>query len=42
MVDSAYRVKPGDIVTLKLPLDKVHLFDGETGLTLHPDAAVIN
>jgi hypothetical protein len=24
-------------VSLVLPLDKVHLFDGETGLTLAPD-----
>jgi multiple sugar transport system ATP-binding protein len=42
VVDSAHRVKPGDIVTLVLPLDKLHLFDGETGLTLAPDVAVVN
>ena len=42
VVDSAHRVRPGDIVNLVLPLDKLQLFDGETGLTLHPDAAVIN
>ena len=42
VVDSAHRVKPGDIVNLTLPLSKLQLFDGETGLTLHPDAAVIN
>jgi multiple sugar transport system ATP-binding protein len=41
IVDSSHRVRPGDIVTLILPLDKVHLFDGESGLTLHPDAAVV-
>ena len=41
VVDSAHRVKPNDIVNLVLPLDKLHLFDGETGLTLRPDAAVV-
>jgi multiple sugar transport system ATP-binding protein len=40
IVDSAHRVRPGDIVRLVLPLDKLHLFDAETGLTLAPDAAV--
>ena len=42
VVDSAHRVKPGDIVNLVMPLSKLHLFDGETGLTLHPDVAVID
>ena len=42
VVDSAHRVKPNDIVNLVLPLDKLHLFDGETGLTLAPDVAVVN
>ena len=28
--DSEHRVRPGDIVNLVLPLDKLHLFDGET------------
>jgi multiple sugar transport system ATP-binding protein len=37
IVGSEHRVRPGDIVSLVLPLDKVHLFDGETGLTLAPD-----
>ena len=36
IVDSSHRVRPGDIVNLVLPLDKVHLFDGESGLTLAP------
>jgi multiple sugar transport system ATP-binding protein len=31
IVDSDHRVKPGDIVNLTIPLDKVHLFDTETG-----------
>ena len=41
IVDSSHRVRPGDIVTLVLPLEKLHLFDGETGLTLAPDVAVV-
>jgi multiple sugar transport system ATP-binding protein len=40
IVDSEHRVRPGDIVSLVLPLDKLHLFDGETGLTLAPDIAM--
>ncbi|MEO8572143.1 MAG: TOBE domain-containing protein, partial [Chloroflexota bacterium] len=40
IVGSEHRVKPDDIVNLVLPLDKLHLFDGETGLTLAPDVAV--
>jgi multiple sugar transport system ATP-binding protein len=42
VVDSEHRVRPGDIVNLVLPLDKLHLFDGESGLTLAPDVAVVN
>ncbi len=34
IVDSEHRVRPGDIVNLVLPLEKLHLFDGEIG----PDA----
>jgi multiple sugar transport system ATP-binding protein len=41
IVDSEHRVRPGDIVNLILPLEKLHLFDGESGLTLHPDVAVV-
>jgi multiple sugar transport system ATP-binding protein len=41
IVGSEHRVRPGDIVNLVLPLDKLHLFDGETGLTLAPDIAVV-
>jgi multiple sugar transport system ATP-binding protein len=40
IVDSEHRVRPGDIVNLVLPLDKLHLFDAESGLTLAPDVAV--
>jgi multiple sugar transport system ATP-binding protein len=31
IVDSSFRVKPGDKVALKLPADKLHLFNIETG-----------
>ena len=40
IVDSEHRVRPGDIVNLVIPLDKLHLFDAESGLTLAPDVAV--
>ena len=30
IVDSEHRVQPGDIVNLVIPLEKLHLFDGET------------
>ncbi len=42
IVGSEHRVRPGDIVNLALPLDKLHLFDGESGLTLAPDAVVVS
>ncbi len=35
VVDSSYRIKPGDVLDLKVPLDKIHLFDPESGLSLH-------
>ena len=41
IVGSEHRVRPGDIVNLVLPLDKLHLFDGESGLTLAPDVALV-
>jgi multiple sugar transport system ATP-binding protein len=41
IVDSSHRVRPGDIVNLTLPLEKLHLFDAETGLTLAPDVALV-
>ncbi|MFP5343196.1 MAG: ABC transporter ATP-binding protein [Candidatus Limnocylindria bacterium] len=31
IVNSSHRVRPGDIVSLTIPLDKLHLFDAETG-----------
>ena len=41
IVDSSHNVRPGDIVTMVLPLDKLHLFDGESGLTLAPDVVAV-
>ncbi|HET7676925.1 MAG TPA: sn-glycerol-3-phosphate ABC transporter ATP-binding protein UgpC [Candidatus Limnocylindrales bacterium] len=34
IVDSAHRIRPGDVVDFKVILDKVHLFDDETGASL--------
>jgi multiple sugar transport system ATP-binding protein len=34
IVESSQRVKPGDVVDMYVPLDKVHLFDDENGLAL--------
>jgi multiple sugar transport system ATP-binding protein len=34
VVSSSHRVKPGDVIDLKLPLEKLHLFDKESGAAL--------
>ncbi len=34
IVDSEHRVRPGDIIELVIPLEKVHLFDRETNETI--------
>jgi multiple sugar transport system ATP-binding protein len=34
IVDSANRVRPGDVVQLRLPVEKLHLFNAETGASL--------
>jgi multiple sugar transport system ATP-binding protein len=34
IVDSSHRVRPGDSVQLRLPVDKLHLFNLETGVSL--------
>jgi len=34
IVPSAHRVRPGDVLDLKLPLSKLHLFDTEDGAAL--------
>jgi ABC-type sugar transport system ATPase subunit len=39
VVDSSHRVKPGDVVDLKLPLEHLHLFDKESGDALALQAA---
>ncbi|MFN8630514.1 MAG: sn-glycerol-3-phosphate ABC transporter ATP-binding protein UgpC [Chloroflexota bacterium] len=39
IVDSSHRVKPGDSLALKLPADKLHLFNVETGDALAKAAA---
>ena len=42
IVDSEHRVRPGDVIKLTIPLDKLHLFDGETGEALTTDRAAAN
>ena len=34
IVDSSHNVRPGDVVTLHLPVEKLHLFNAETGASL--------
>ena len=34
IVDASHRVKPGDVLELYVPLEKVHLFDAEEGKAL--------
>jgi multiple sugar transport system ATP-binding protein len=34
IVDAAHRVRPGDILDLRLPLDKLQVFDKESGVAL--------
>ncbi len=34
IVDASHRVKPGDVLDLWVPLDKIHLFDAEDGRAL--------
>jgi hypothetical protein len=31
VVSAEHRVKPGDVIDLKLPLERLHLFDAESG-----------
>jgi multiple sugar transport system ATP-binding protein len=40
IVDSEHRVKPGDVLDFHVPLDKLHLFDGESGASLTSREAV--
>ena len=32
-------MKPGDVITLKLPADKLHMFHAESGLTINRSLA---
>jgi len=41
IVDSDHRVRPGDIVDLFVPLEKLHLFDSETGETIAQSPATV-
>jgi multiple sugar transport system ATP-binding protein len=41
IVGSDHRVKPGDVLSLILPLSKLHLFDAETGLSLTSDRETV-
>ena len=34
IVDSSHKVRPGDVVQLHLPGEKVHLFNAETGASM--------
>jgi multiple sugar transport system ATP-binding protein len=34
IVSSEHRVRPGDVIDFRIPLDKLHLFDAESGATL--------
>jgi multiple sugar transport system ATP-binding protein len=38
VIGSEHRVRPGDALNLQVPLEKVHLFDPETGASLSPHA----
>jgi multiple sugar transport system ATP-binding protein len=42
IVNSEHRVRPGDIVTLTLPMSKLHLFDAESGAALNPAAQTVS
>ncbi len=35
IVDASHRVKPGDVLELLVPLEKLHLFDVEEGKSLN-------
>ena len=40
IVDASHHVRPGDIVDIKVPLDKIHLFDPEDGTSIRQKAGV--
>jgi multiple sugar transport system ATP-binding protein len=39
IVDASHRVRPGDVLDVRVPLDKVHLFDEEDGSSIQARAA---
>jgi multiple sugar transport system ATP-binding protein len=39
IVDASKRVRPGDVIDLWIPMEKIHLFDAESGLSLVRTAA---
>jgi multiple sugar transport system ATP-binding protein len=41
IVDSEHRVRPGDVVQLRLPAEKLHLFNAATGLSLTTTAEAV-
>jgi multiple sugar transport system ATP-binding protein len=41
IVSAEHAVRPGDLLTLRLPLDKLHVFDTESGLSLDVQAAQV-
>jgi ABC-type sugar transport system ATPase subunit len=42
IVDAEHAVKPGQELILRLPLDKLHVFDTETGLSLDVQAKAVS
>jgi ABC-type sugar transport system ATPase subunit len=37
VVDASHRVRPGDVLDLFVPVDKIHLFDAQEGTALARD-----
>ena len=37
IVDASHRVRPGDVLDLFVPMEKIHLFDTEDGKALAKD-----
>jgi multiple sugar transport system ATP-binding protein len=41
IVGSEFNVRPGDNVTLRMPLEKVYLFDPESGMALSTERQMV-
>ena len=39
IVGAAHRVRPGDVIELSVPVDKIHLFDQDEGMSLRSEMA---